>query len=362
MTTFGSFVHKETLHILRDTRTMMIVLLMPVVLILLFSYAISTEVNNVRFAVVSPHYTSAVLEQVRHLEANPNLRFAGFIEPTEIDATLRQGKADVVLCYSADYDRISAGIEQGASMQLVADMSNPNNGTMATAVVQGAILSSQASLAAALQPDIRILYNPQMKSSFNFVPGVLGLVFMLICGMMTSVSIVREKEVGTMEILLVSPVKPLQIILAKMTPYFMISCLNLTTALLLAKYLLQLPLTGSITALIIISVLFIVLALGLGLLISVMVSKQIVAILISGMLLMIPVMMLSGMMFPIENLPHFFRELSVIIPARWYIAALRKLMIQGLPFLGVWKEMLIISVMTLGILSISLKRFNDRLA
>jgi ABC-2 type transport system permease protein len=233
---------------------------------------------------------------------------------------------------------------------------------MATAVVQGAILSSQASLAAALQPDIRILYNPQMKSSFNFVPGVLGLVFMLICGMMTSVSIVREKEVGTMEILLVSPVKPLQIILAKMTPYFMISCLNLTTALLLAKYLLQLPLTGSITALIIISVLFIVLALGLGLLISVMVSKQIVAILISGMLLMIPVMMLSGMMFPIENLPHFFRELSVIIPARWYIAALRKLMIQGLPFLGVWKEMLIISVMTLGILSISLKRFNDRLA
>ena len=208
---------------------------------------------------------------------------------------------------------------------------------------------------------MRILYNPQMKSSYNFVPGIMGLIFILICAMMTSVSIVREKESGTMEVLLVSPVRPIWIISAKMIPYFLLSCLALATILLLAHYVLGVPMSGSMVGLVGLSLLYLVLSLALGLFISTVSHTQVVAILVSGMLLMLPVIMLSGMLFPVENMPGILRALSCVIPARWYIEAVRKLMIGGQPFVAVWQESAILLAMTVVLVVVALKKFNDKL-
>jgi ABC-2 type transport system permease protein len=206
-----------------------------------------------------------------------------------------------------------------------------------------------------------MLFNPQMRSAYNFVPGIMGLIFILVCAMMTSVSIVREKEVGTMEVLLVSPVRPVKIIFAKMIPYFAISCVVLIAILLLAHYLLEIPMTGGVGGIFAISILYLVLSLSLGLLVSTIATTQMAALLISAMVMMMPILMLSGMLFPIENLPKFFQVVSNIVPARWYIDAVRKMMIQGLPLVTVWKNCVILLGMTVAILGVSLKKFNDKL-
>ena len=356
---FGSFVHKEALHILRDKRTMFIVLAVPVMQIILFGFAITTEVNNIDVAVVAPHRTEAVRQAVEKVSANTYFTFKGYITAPEIDGALRTGRADVVAVFADDFDRVVATKSGGAAVQLVVDASNPNNATSATAYLQSVLLAGEPGSAG--MPETRLLYNPQMKSAYNFVPGIMGLIFILICSMMTSVSIVREKETGTMEVLLVSPVRPVWIIFAKMIPYFTLSCVNLVTILLLARYLLEVPMSGSVTGLVGLSLLYIALSLALGLLISTVSKKQVTAMLISGMLLMMPIIMLSGMVFPVENMPGVLQGVSCVIPARWYIAAVRKLMIEGLPFHAVLTEFFILAGMTAFIVGVALKKFNDKL-
>ena len=200
-----------------------------------------------------------------------------------------------------------------------------------------------------------------MKSAYNFVPGIMGLIFILICAMMTSVSIVREKEMGTMEVLLVSPVRPIKIIFAKMIPYFVISCINLVTILIIARYLLEVPMSGGLCGIITISLIYLILALALGLLVSTLASSQVVALLISAMVMLLPMMMLSGMVFPLENLPTVLQPLPYIVPARWYIEAIRKMMIMGLPLSAVIKEVFILVFMTFVLMGVSLKKFKDKL-
>jgi ABC-2 type transport system permease protein len=179
--------------------------------------------------------------------------------------------------------------------------------------------------------------------------------------MMTSIAIVREKEKGTMEILLVSPMRPIYTILAKITPYFVLSCINFLTIIILSVFVLKVPIAGSFFTLVIISMLYIFVALALGLLISTLTESQVAAMLISGMALMIPVMLLSGMIFPIENMPLPLQIFSNIIPARWYISAVKLVMIQGLGFSAIIKEMLVLSFMAITLIAISLKKFKVRL-
>lgn len=359
---FLSFVKKESLHILRDRRTMLVVMLIPVVLMILFGFAISTEVNNVNVAVVAPQRTDGVKDAVERVSQNSYFTFRGYISNDQIDEYLRAGKATAVVVFAADYDRraaqAAAGVETKPIIQLILDASNVNTAGSATAYLQN-ILLGQASAQAMFET--RMLFNPQMKSAYNFVPGIMGLIFILVCAMMTSVSIVREKEVGTMEVLLVSPVRPFKIIFAKMIPYFAISCIVLVTILLLARYLLGVPMSGGVAGIFTLSLLYLVLSLALGLLVSTIASTQVAALLVSAMVMMMPILMLSGMLFPIENLPAFFRVVSNIVPARWYIDAIRKMMIQGLPIVAVWKNCVILLSMTVVLLGVSLKKFNDRL-
>jgi len=206
-----------------------------------------------------------------------------------------------------------------------------------------------------------MLYNPQMKSAFNFVPGVLGMIMILICAMMTSIAIVREKEMGTMEILLVSPMKPIYTILSKIAPYFVLSVINFVTIMLLSVFVLKVPIEGSFMSLFAVSLLYIFVALSLGLLISTITSSQLAAMMISGMGLMIPVMLLSGMIFPVENMPTFLRFISNFVPARWYIDAVKTIMIKGLSITAVWKDVGVLVLMGVVLVTISLKKFKVRL-
>ena len=359
---FGSLIKKESTHILRDKRTMLIVMLIPVVLMVLFGFAISTEVNNINIAIVAPERTDGVNDAVQRLDNNDYFTFKGYISPDEIDYYLRSGKVNAVIVFATDYDRRALLAKQGYEtkpiIQLILDASNVNTASTASAYIQNILPGSDAPQA---MFETRMLFNPQMKSAYNFVPGIMGLIFILVCAMMTSVSIVREKEVGTMEVLLVSPVRPAKIIFAKMIPYFAISCIVLILILLLARYLLDVPMTGGVWGIFSLSLLYLALSLSLGLLVSTIARTQVAALLISAMVMMMPILMLSGMLFPIENLPTFFKVVSNIVPARWYIDAVRKMMIQGLPLTAVWENCAILLGMTVAILGVSLKKFNDKL-
>lgn len=366
MNGFASFVRKETLHIFRDPRTMLIALLMPVVQILLFGFALSTEVNNVDVAVVAPHRSETVRQAVERMAANPNFTFTGYIPSGEIDRTLRSGRADAVAVFAGDFDRRMADFAAGrpgagAALQLVMDASNTNTAQAGAAYLRSVLLGDAAGGAGGAGVETRLLYNPRMKSAYNFVPGIMGLIFILICAIMTSVSIVREKETGTMEVLLVSPVRPIRIVFAKMIPYFVLSCLNLASILLLARFVLGVPMSGGIVGIVGLSLLYIVLALALGLFISTVARTQVTALLVSAMLMLMPMIMLSGMVFPIGNMPAPLRWLSCIVPARWYIAAIRRLMIEGLPFTAVLREFAILAAMTAGLIAVALRKFNDKL-
>ena len=366
MKQFFAFVRKEFYHIFRDRRTMLILLGMPVVQIILFGFAISTEVKNVRVVVLDPSNDMMTRRIVDRIGASEYFRMERMIHsPEELETIFREGDADLAIVFST---RFADGIYTGDSqIQLVADATDPNMATTRTNYAAGIIASVQQELmppgvsVATIVPDVKLLYNPQMKSTYNFVPGVMGLILMLICAMMTSISIVREKETGTMEILLVSPVKPLFVILSKAVPYFVLSFINLVTILLLSVYVLHVPVAGSLFWLITVSLLFIFVSLALGLLISSVTRTQVAAMLASGLILMMPTMILSGMIFPIESMPLVLQIISDILPARWYIQAVRKLMIEGVDITLVLKEVGILALMAAVLITVSFKKFKNRL-
>ncbi|MDO4827167.1 MAG: ABC transporter permease [Bacteroidia bacterium] len=386
-TEFGAFVRKEFTHILRDPRTMLILFITPVVLILLFSYAISTEIRNVDVAVLMPERDAALSSLVEKIDASEYFRVTGTLtSPEQAERIFRRGEADIVLSFEKGFS--SAGISaDGTGIGIIADASNPNTAateTMYLSAIIGEWLSAQAAGGAAavssglsgessgitaapraavgtLSGNVHMLYNPQLRSSYNFVPGIMGLILMLICALMTSVSIVREKENGTMEVLLVSPVKALTIIIAKMIPYFTMACLDLAIVLLMSKFVLGMPMSGSLFWIIASSVVYIILGLSIGLLVSNIVKSQVAASLVCAIGFLFPMLMLSGMMFPIESMPAFFRWISTVIPARWYVVLLRRLMIQGTGFVFVAKEFAILCTMTLAVAGFALKTFNDKL-
>ena len=366
MKQFLIFVGKEFRHIFRDRRTMLILLVMPVVQIVLFGFAITTEVRDVRMAVLDPSDDVLTRRIVEQLDASEYFTLsARFRTPQEMEEAFRSSQVDMVVVFSPGF---SDGLYTGESaVQLVCDATDPNIATMQANYATGIITAAMRQLLPAgmhilaVRPEVKLLYNPQMKSAYNFVPGVMGLILMLICAMMTSISIVREKETGTMEVLLVSPVRPIFLILSKAVPYFVLSFVNLATILLLSVYVLYVPVAGSLGWLVAVSLLFIFVSLSLGLLISTLTRTQVAAMLVSGLVLMMPTMLLSGMIFPVESMPWILQGISALIPARWYIQAVRKLMIQGVDFVNVLTEVAVLSGMAVLLITVSLKKFKNRL-
>lgn len=345
MMVFLSMIKKEALHLVRDFRTMTVVLVMPLALLLLFGFAISTEVNNIRVVAVVSQHTDHTRQTLERIRANSYFTFLGVVPVDRVEPMLRGGLIDAAVVMKYEGTR--------PVHQIIVDASNTTTAQAATGYMES-VLGGNAQA-----PVItNTLYNPQLKSAYNFVPGIMGMIFILICAMMTSVSIVSEKESGTMDLLLVSPVRPRTVILGKMVPYFLLSCIILTLMLLLSYTVLGLPFSGNLLNVfnvVWLTVLYIILALSLGLQVSTLVSNQVAALLVSGVLFMLPVVMLSGMIFPVDNMPVVLQWISCIIPARWYISAMRTLMIQQLPASYVVNEVAVLAVMTAFVLLLAIK-------
>ena len=346
MKQFLSFVIKEAKHILRDKRTMLILFGMPVVLMFLFGFAITTDVKNVRTVVVTSQMDYLTQQAVERLAQSEYFTITQTVNtPQEAERLIRGQKADLALVFGKNH-----------SLQFTVDGSDPNMAQQWTAYAQQVIANPSAS-----PVNQKLLYNPQMRSAYNFVPAIMGMLLILICAMMTSISIVREKERGTMEVLLVSPVRPLMVIIAKAVPYLVLAFAILITILLMARFVLGVPLQGSLFWILAVSTLYILLALSLGLLISNVAQTQLVALLLSAMVLLMPVVMLSGMLFPVESMPTILQWISAIVPPRYYIQAMRKLMIMGVGIGDVAHEVAVLAGMTAALLAIALKKFNVRL-
>ena len=359
MKEFWSFIIKETQHIMRDRRTMMILFGMPIILMLIFGFAISTDVRNVRTVVVMSQIDHQTQRMINALDESEYFKVLYKVHtPAEAEQLIRNQKADMGIVFSTDFASKHGGV------QLIIDGTDPNmeqqynnyaSQIMGTQLMN--VMQRKAPNAIAL----KMLYNPQMKSSYNFVPGIMGILLMLICAMMTSISIVREKERGTMEVLLVSPVRPFLIILAKAVPYLVLAFVVLLAILLMSRFVLFVPIAGSLWLILLVSTIYMFMALSLGLLISTIAKTQMAALLMSAVMLLMPCTMLSGMMFPIESMPHVLQWVAALIPPRYYISAMRKLLIMGVSFRYVLSEVVTLLGMTTLFLTVALLKFNKRL-
>lgn len=359
MKEIAAFIKKEFLHIFRDVRTMMIVLVLPIVQILLFGFAVSTEVNNAVVDILGDANDPQVRMIVQRIDNNPYLETGAYLSTeAEMDARLRKGKSKAVVCFERNFNQKSEK-DGNAAIKVICDGSDPNTAQMVGNYIQGVVnedIDSGASVQA-----VQMMYNPAMNSSYNFVPGVMGLILMLICSMMTAVSIVREKEFGTLELVLVSPVKPFWIIISKLIPYLVLSVVNFASIILLARFVMGVPMRGSLALVSVSSLLFVGASLGLGLLISTISRTQQTAMLLCGMGLTMPTMMLAGIIFPCESMPVALQLISDIIPAKWYIIIIKRIMIQGAGFAAIAKEFIILAGMMILLLWFSIKRFKTRL-
>ena len=359
MKEFWSFIIKETQHIMRDRRTMMILFGMPIILMLIFGFAISTDVRNVRTIVVMSQIDHQTQRMINALDESEYFKVLYKVHtPAEAEQLIRNQKADMGIVFSTDFASKHGGV------QLITDGTDPNMAQQYNnyaSQIMGTQLMNVMQRKAPNAIALKMLYNPQMKSSYNFVPGIMGILLMLICAMMTSISIVREKERGTMEVLLVSPVRPFLIILAKTVPYLVLAFVVLLAILLMSRFVLFVPIAGSLWLILLVSTIYIFMALSLGLLISTIAKTQMAALLMSAVMLLMPCTMLSGMMFPIESMPHVLQWVAALIPPRYYISAMRKLLIMGVSFRYVLPEVITLLGMTTLFLTVALLKFNKRL-
>lgn len=367
MKRFINFVWKELLHILRDYRTLLILFGMPVAQVLLFGFAITNEIRDAKIAILDfakDNTTREISNKI--LSSGYFMLYENLQSPSDIEPAFRKGKIKEVIIFEPDF---GANLERDgkANVQLVADASDPNFANMVIGYTTSIIadyqseLSKGKTLPASINPEIKMLYNPNLKSVFMFVPGLMSVILLLVSAMMTSISITKEKELGTMEVLLVSPLNPFQIIVGKVIPYLLLSLVNTATVLVMSKFVFRVPIVGSLPLLLAESTLFLITALSLGILISTISNNQQTAMMISLGALMLPTIILSGYIFPVENMPLILQWISNIIPARWYIRIVKGIMLKGVSFNYIWMETLILLGMTVFFIAVSIKKFKIRL-
>ena len=364
MKQFLIFIRKEFAHVLRDRKTLLILFGMPVVQILIFGFALTSEVKNARIVIMDQAHDAASQQIIAKIEASRYFEVDKTV--TGLDA-LKRGDIRLAVVFPANFNNDLVH-QNDARIQVIADATDPNNATTLISYINSIIQDYQAdfnktnNVPYRISPELRYLYNPELKGAPNYVPGVMALVLMLVCVMMTAVSIVKEKETGTMEVLLVSPFSPLKVIVAKAVPYLILSLVNVVSILLLSVFVLDLPVNGSLLLLFAESTLFIITCLAIGIFISVKTNTMQVAMLISLMGMMLPTILFSGFMFPIENMPLPLRVISNLIPAKWYYIIVKDIMIKGLGFRAIWKETLILAGIAIFMLIVSLKSFKIRLS
>ncbi len=368
MKQFIIFVKKEFYHIFRDRKSLLIIILMPIVQIILFGFALTNEIKNSNIAVLDNAKDESSRAIIGRLDASRYFNVSKYFNtPAGIETAFKSGTIRLVVVFQPGF-RQSLLHTNHAQVQLIADASDPNTATTVTNYATNIIsdyqkeLNAQVELPLSIKPEIRMLYNPQLKGAYNFVPGVMAMILILIAAMMTSVSIVREKEINTMEVILVSPLRPLLFIISKAIPYIFLSLVNVVTILTVSVTVLEVPINGNLFLLMAESFLFILTAVSLGLMISNITKTQQEAQMFSLMTLLLPTLLLGGFMFPIESMPLPLRLLSNVVPSKWFFLIVKDVMIKGLGFSAVWKESLVLLGMTLFFLAISFSKFKTRLA
>lgn len=362
-----TFIQKEFHHILRDRRSMLVLIGLPIVQLLIFGFAITTEVRNANIAILDNSKDEVTQSIITKIESSQYFDIDRTITSNDqIEKAFKSGKIKLAIVFQQNFQN-ELSHSNKAQLQIIADATDPNQATTLTNYLSSIVrdyqneLNRQNKLPYTINTEMRMLYNPQLKGAYTSVPGVMGMILLLISAMMTSIAIVREKELGTMEILIVSPMQPWLVVISKVIPYFIISLINVATILILSVFVLGLPIEGSLFLLIASTIIYIFCALSLGILISTVTETQQAAMLISLLGLMLPVVMLSGYAFPIANMPTILQVLSNLVPAKWYIIIVKNIMIKGIGLEQIWKELLILLVMTGTFLIISIKKFKIRL-
>lgn len=367
MKRFIGFIKKEFYHIFRDRRSLFILFGMPIAQILLFGFAITNEINNVDIAILDHSKDASTEEIINKISSSKYFTVKQILtREADIETAFKKGKIKAVLNFEKNFSK-NLIKEQKATIQIITDATDPNTANSITNYINAILQNYQQEKNRAIVveyqiiPQTRMVYNPELKSVFMFVPGVMTIILMLVSAMMTSISITREKELGTMEILLVSPLKPFQVIIGKVVPYIFLSVINAVVIVLLSIFIFKMPLQGSLILLGLESVLFIITSLALGILISTIAETQQSAMMISLMGLMLPVILLSGFIFPISSMPAALQIISNIIPAKWFIIIIKGIMLKGVGMAFIWMETLILMGMTLFFIGLSVKKYKIRL-
>jgi drug efflux transport system permease protein len=366
MKAFLGFVRKETLHLLRDRQTLAILLLLPLVQVLVFGFAVRTDVRQIPIVVVDPTPDVATLELRDRLAASDRFRLEAVATSTrDLDLQFRAGSIRQALVLPQDVER-RLGRGDSLPVQLLTDGSDPNTGGImqgyATAVVRRWHAdASPAGSGLRIVAASRLRYNPTLESSHLFVPGLVAFVLTIMSAMMTAISITREKETGTMEMLLVSPIRPAAIVAGKVTPYIVLGFVSVLLVLIAARMVFQVPLRGSLALLLAECGLYILTALALGIVISTKAPTQRTAMIFALAGLMMPTMLLSGFIFPLDSLPGWLRAISLIVPARWFLLVVRGIMIKGAGLATLWQETLVLVGMTLFFLVVGSRKLAIRL-
>ncbi len=347
---------------------MFILLGMPVIQIVIFGFALTNEVKNANIAILDNSKDAATASLTAQLDASQYFAVEKILVTyKQVEEEFRRGKIKLAIVFPQHFEEELQHFNK-AQVQVIADAADPNTANQLTNYATAIIndyqnrITNDRKLPYTINTEMRMLYNPQLKGAFNFVPGVMAMVLLLVCTMMTAITIVKEKEMGTMEIMLVSPMRPQRVVIAKAVPYLLLSIINISTILLLSVFVLEMPINGSLALLGLESILFTLVSLSLGLLISSGAASQQTAMFISLVALFLPTVMLSGFMFPVENMPLPLRIISNIVPAKWYYTIVKSVMIKGLGLNGVWKETLILLGMMIFFLTMAIKRFKIRLA
>ncbi len=367
MKRFIGFIRKEFYHIFRDKRTLFILFGMPVVQIMLFGFAITNEIKNVDLAILDKSKDVNTEEIINKIASSNYFTIKKIIQnESEIEAIFKKGSVKAVLVFEKDFSK-NLTKEKKANVQIITDATDPNIANTISNYISSILFNYQKEINKGVMipyqivPKTRMVYNPELKSVFMFVPGVMTIILMLVSAMMTSISITKEKEMGTMEILLVSPIKPFQVIIGKVFPYIFLSIINAVVIVLLSIFVFGMPVEGSLFLLALESILFIISSLSLGILISTVSETQQTAMMLSLMGLLLPVILLSGFIFPINSMPEILQLISNIVPATWYILILKGIMLKGIGISLLWKETLILVAMTVFFIVVSIKKYKIRL-
>jgi ABC-2 type transport system permease protein len=367
MKRFLGFVKKEFIHIFRDLRTMLILFGMPVAQILIFGYVVTNEIKDIKIAILDKSNDQLTRDITDRMISSGYFILDQYIsDENEVESIFKKGRVKEIVVFESDFE-LKLKKQGAANIQLLADASDANTANLIDNYTSGIIMNHVNELnkgkkdVIRIKPQVRMFYNENLKGVYMFVPGTMAMILILISAMMTSISIAREKETGTMEALLVSPLKPTQIVLGKVTPYVLLSFINAVTIVVLGYLVFDVPVQGSVILLLAVSILYIMLALSIGILISTLAKRQQTAMFISMFALMMPTILLSGFIFPIENMPEILQWLSLFMPPRWFIIIIKDIMLKGIGFGFIWKETLVLLTMLIIFIILSVKKFKIRL-